>query len=313
MTYTNDNTLLISAYFADLQLSEMGGRSRHLAECKYLPSLKSIKKTSTPMTIWIDERYAETYHQQLYRWLQEAYQREMVLVYNLYTSAYYDTIRKLKVERSINSYGEQRSYDFCINKLKMISNSLDIYKDEFEYYWWIDAGLSYEVLYPYKYFPLIEVENHLERFSECDLMSPTLIQNLNALTEDKVTVFMINRPEHWVNVEEIPEYYTLGKTIIGGLFGGSRQAMQNLFAVIIPMVEGYLNKGQLYLEEVYLTLCYIHHPELFNVCAFDTWYSVNQKHALDSRGMPPKGKGFYHWIETLAGFPESTYETLENI
>lgn len=302
----NNNTILISAYFADLHLSEFGGRTKHLCESKYLPSLKSIKKTETPLYIWYDDRYHDEYYIRLRALTSE---QDILEGYSLYDSSLYMRLRKLKMKKDINSYRSQRSYDFCINKLWMIERSLH-HMPDYEYYWWMDMGLSYENLFPHKYFPFIHQENHWERFSECTLFCPELIKKLNQEASNKVSIFMINRPEHGVNRQEFPHYYDMGKTVIGGLFGGRKDIMQHFISKFLIFVEECIDQEKLYVEEVYLSIFYMMNPHMFNVYEFDTWYSQDQTHALDEYGQPPPGQAFFHHFEKLLDLKITEYQPI---
>jgi hypothetical protein len=288
------DTLLISAYFSHLQQSEFGGRSQHLAECKYLYSLKSMKKMQTPMVVWLDARYKDEYINKI---TPLTYEQTKFECMNLLDSPYYQIIKELKSSKGIELFGKERSYDFCINKMLMIKRTLEMYPG-YKYYWWIDAGLSYENNFPYKYFKYINDVGHQERFNECSLFDQPLIKGFNKqLQKNKVTAVMMTRAEHYIDPEEMPEIAGKSKTIIGGLFGGTKRMMVKMINELLPLMDAELAKGHLYLEEVYLTLLSARRPELFNLQTFDTWYSSDQKHALDEHGNPPPGDKFYEIFE----------------
>lgn len=294
------DTLLITAFFPYLKETEFGGRSWYLAEQKYLPSLKSISKTETEMLIWTqEERFQESFDKLKDFVPGTTYVQEL----SLWDSPRYHQIKELKFKKEIDSKGNERSYDFCINKLWMIRDAI-VEMHDLDYYFFIDAGLSYHNNIPDQYIPLTDQEGNISRFAECTLFNPKMIDGLKEIADqDKIFCIMMSRPEHAIDYEELPEYYKLQKTIIGGLFGGNKKTMLKFIDGLLPFVEDHLNKGHLYLEEVYLSLYYIEHPELFHVEEFDLWwhpgFACNFARQEDGSVLP--GRKFYTILEKLNG------------
>lgn len=306
----HSNTLLITAYFPYLQNTEFGGRSWYLAEQKYLPSLRSIAKTKAPLFIWTQkEQFQESYHKLKEFVLPSSY----IEAYSLFDSPLYSFIKELKVRKGINSQGNERSYDFCINKLLLIRDALVRFKDK-EYCFFIDAGLSYHNNIPDQYFPHTQEEHNIARYAECSLFSPKLIDGLKKIADqNKIFTIMMTRPEHAIDLNELPEYVALKKTIIGGLFGGKRSMMLQWFNELIPFVVQHLKNNHLYLEEVYLSLFYLKHPTWFHVELFDLWW--HSGFACDFARLPNgkvlPGRKFYTILEKLNGISNNDANDLD--
>lgn len=303
----NNQTLMISAYFADLHLTEMGGRRKNLCESKYIPSLKSLKKMEVPFAVWYDANYHHTYPSLLRTVLDG---NDVLLPYNLFAGPFYSKIKRLKTKYQINGCGEQRTYDLFIHRVIMMQETLRLFPD-YEYYWWIDAGLSYESLFPHKYLPFLKEQHHWQQFAECTVFRPCIVQNLNQDAGDQFSVFMINRCEYpWLN-DLFSDFRELNKTIIGGLMGGKKEVFSNFLTDFIPFIDDLLDRDYLALDETYFTMFWMKHPELFKIHPFYTWYNDDHHFAHDERGKPPKGKAFFHWIEEMAEIPITPYEAVD--
>jgi len=143
----------------------------------------------------------------------------------------------------------------------------------YDYYYWIDAGLSHSGLIPNKY---LEQTNHERRYYESSLFNNVFLNNLIKFTGDKF--FMIgkeNDKNYWSGTVDRKWYdqYDRKVHVIGGLFGGKKE----IWDEIVTIFENYLEKllpedKRLYHEELIMSLMRVNHNDMFVLKEFDTWW-----------------------------------------
>jgi hypothetical protein len=178
-----------------------------------------------------------------------------------------------------------------------LSDNLD---GDYEYYFWLDAGLSHSGLIPVKY---LSNEGYRGYF-ESMLFNNTFLKNLITFTDDKI--FLIgkeNLRNYWsgtVNPIHFKKYDS-SYHIIGGLFGGRLDQVKefvNLFDEKINVITKHDNR--LYHEEDIMTLIWRNNEEKFNVQFFDTWWHENERvSGVDMEELLQHNKSFYKILEEL--------------
>jgi hypothetical protein len=143
----------------------------------------------------------------------------------------------------------------------------------YDYYYWIDAGLSFDGLIPQKY---LNSYNGNKIGFNSPLFNNNFLKNLIAISKDKcVFISKENSKFFYSDTVDNKHYdrYDSSRHIIGGLFGGRKDIMLD----IIKMFKYYLVKvtiedKKLYYEEAIMSLMNCNHKELFITLNFDTWY-----------------------------------------
>ena len=168
----------------------------------------------------------------------------------------------------------------------------------YDYYYWIDAGLSHSGLIPNKYLNNTSSE---KRYFESTLFNNEFIRNVIEDTKDKflmlakenVTYFWSGTVDRKWYKEYDPSYH-----VVGGMFGGHKSQWD----IVVPIFEDYLQKIMedargLPHEENIMSLMKVNHPELFEVKTFDIWWTPDSgPRELDNSYYEDK-KSFYRILE----------------
>lgn len=175
---------------------------------------------------------------------------------------------------------------------------------DYDYYYWIDAGLSHCGLIPNKYLSLTGPHNR--GYYESNLFNNNFLEKLVNITDDKfVVISKENRRNYWsgtVNQKHFTNFDN-SRHIIGGLFGGNKI----LFNEIVNLFEKYVYRvteedNFLYHEEDIMTLLFRNHNELFTPLEFDIWWHEDERIAgADIEKLCRENKSFYKILEELNG------------
>src|SRR5262249_52026883 len=165
-------------------------------------------------------------------------------------------------------------------------------------FYWIDAGLSHPGLFPSRHLP--------RPGGRCDLFSPGLPIGLKRASG--FTVFelspLVGRRLHSVGVDEMEQIAGSGaesiKThIVGGVFGGRRDDVLQLYDEYAGVLARMLSAGLLGTEENILSIMYYRDRSRFAPWTFTTW------HHEDTGFIQPAAHDipFYRTLECLiAGY-----------
>jgi hypothetical protein len=178
------------------------------------------------------------------------------------------------------------------------------YEDSsYDYYFWIDAGLSHCGLIPDKHRTFMDTNNY-RKYYESNLFNNDFLNNLISETGEKFTIIgKENNRNYWSGTVNPIHFtnYDRSYHVIGGLFGGKKE----LWVEIVKFFKDYLVKvtnhdKKLYHEEDIMTLMFRNHEELFNVLKFDTWWHEDEK-ILDIKMQDflKENKSFYKILEEL--------------
>lgn len=291
----------ITAIYNNLYGTDFGGRIGRVGHYKY--SLLSLLKMSNAEFVCYVSK------EELPEHLDFFYTQNKIPEKNLKIISF--DLTKIKLNTLINKYKnieETRKSQRCkeIQYLKF----LWWYNEDktYDYYYWIDAGLSYSGLLPNKHRVHHDIlpENQKNRvYFESNLFNNIFLKNLTDYSETKF--FLVekeNKINHWANPvnEKWYKNYELTPYIIGGLFGGN----SSMWDKIVSIFEKYLidiieSDNYLPSEEQIMTLMYHNHKELFKTKYFETWlhednvksHSGLEENYLDTR------KSFYKILEEL--------------
>jgi hypothetical protein len=168
----------------------------------------------------------------------------------------------------------------------------------YDFYYWIDAGLSHCGLIPVKYL----VGTHPEqRYYESTLFNNDFLKNL---IEDTVDKFLIlgkeNDRNYWSGTLD-PKWYTnweRGIHIIGGLFGGHRDNWDKIVTLFEDYTKNVITEDKgLPHEENIMTLMYYNHKELFERKHFDIWWCRDNAPSGVADEMFEQNKSFFRILE----------------
>ena len=280
----------ITCIYSDLHGTDIGGRPHrhHHYRCSLLSLLKM---TNADFLCYTSDREMES--------LKHFFYMENDISEN-----------KLKFEtfsaliNSIKNVDETKKGDRCI-ELQYSKFSWWWNEDKsYDYYYWVDAGLSYNGLIPPKYLNFPDGER---RLYESTLFNNLFLENLITYTDDKFLI--LGKENHrflWAQTVDPKWYTTYSKHIhiIGGLFGGHKDKWDS----VINMFENYVVQilsdsiATLPHEEQIMSLMFYNHEDLFAIKQFDIWWPTKE--------IAPKGisddlfienKCFYKILEEFNG------------
>lgn len=275
-------TLLITSIYTKLWGTELGGRCGR--EWHYKQSLLNILNLSPTKCICFTstEEYDDlvTY---FYETNQISKDILELRVFNLGDTKYFKKLRKKKNIDEMKTI--DRCYEIQYNKFFWF----DLIEDRFEYdrVYWIDAGLSYNGLFPEEFITDVSIHGSYK----VNLFTPKLLHNINKKTEDKIFILAKNNTDRFHWSKTVPEQYynefDMSLHIIGGMFGGTPQMyelMRNNFEeLLLKLIK---NERSLYMEELIMSCLYYNNKDLYTTEFFDDWY----KRSPDETGV----RYFYH-------------------
>jgi hypothetical protein len=285
----------ITAIYSDLNGTEFGGRPSRKDHYRY--SLLSIlKMTDADFVCYTSSREIDSLKEFFYNEYNISKNKLKIYSFDLNQNEFFELIKKYKNIDSV------KNSDRCleIQYMKFIWFLLE--DMSYDYYFWIDAGLSHCGLIPNKH--LTNIGPHNRMYYESPLFNNKFLDNLIKNTKDKFTLIgKDNVRNYWsgtVNVSHFSKYDN-SIHIIGGLFGGKKE----LWIPIIDLFRKYVyqvteHDQRLYHEEDIMTLMFRNHGDMFFNYYFETWWHENERiSGLDILEHVKSNKSFYKILEEL--------------
>jgi hypothetical protein len=283
----------ITSIYSDLHGTEFGGRPNRGSHYRY-SLLSLLKMTDADFLCYTSDREIKDLKNFFYTEHNISNEQLKFEVFDIGNTKFKDIIDKYKViEEVIKS-------DRCVEV--QYSKFHWWWKEDksYDYYYWIDAGLSHCGLIPDKY--LTEAAA-MRRYYESNLFNNTFLKNLIEDTGDKfILLGKENDRNYWSGTVDPKWYTTYDRSIhiIGGLFGGHRDKWDNIVNIFENYLENLLTTEKItYHEEVIMTLMYFNHKELFERKHFDIWWFKGNAPAGVSDELFEHNKSFYKILEEL--------------
>ena len=257
----------ITCIYSDLSGTDLGGRPGRNGHYRW-SLLSLLKMSDADFLCYTSERELDSLKHFFYERNNVSPEKLEFRLYDIRNTRHANNLNKIKDVEGI------KKGDRCLEIQYLKFEWFDYEDGSYDYYYWIDAGLSHVGLFPNRYL----TSTHLEqRYYECSLFNNDFLKQLIEFTDDKF--FMIgkdNERNYWSGTVN-PKWYTnydRSIHIIGGVFGGHISKWRQ----IVDLFDGYLSKimeedGQHPYEELIMSLMSVNHPELFNKKFFDTWWS----------------------------------------
>ena len=297
ITIKENKTKFITAIYCNLYGTELGGRPSRGGHYRW-SLLSLLKMTDADFICYTSEEELNSLEQFFYEENNISKEKLQIVKFNLFDNEFSDIINQYKDVEGI------KRGDRCI-EIQYMKYIWFLSEDKsYDYYFWIDAGLSHSGLIPNKY--LIPGGPHNQSYYESSLFNNLFLKNLINNTGDKFTIIgKENDRNYWsgtVNPIHFTEYNRMIH-IIGGMFGGKKE----LWEPIIKLFRDYVYKvsehdKRLYHEEDIMTLMFRNHPELFYDYYFETWWHEDVRMVgTDMEEHVKNNKGFYKILEELNG------------
>jgi hypothetical protein len=288
----------ITCIYGDLYGTELGGRPSRFGH--YLNSLLSLlKMTDADFVCYTSTREIDKLKNFFYVENNISEDKLKFELSNLRTTRYESLLQKYKNYESAKT--SDRCFEIQYQKFSWWWNE----DKKYDYYYWIDAGLSHSGLIPNKY---LSVENGPSRFYESPLFNNDFLKNLKEFSGDKFFLIGKDNDRNFWSQTVDPKWYTnydRNIHIIGGLFGGKKE----LWDTLVPMFENYVDTiievdKRPFPEELFMTLMYYNHPEYFVRKHFDTWWCRDNAPRETPDSYFVENKSFYKILEELNNINE---------
>jgi hypothetical protein len=291
---------IITAIYSNLNGTELGGRPSRGGHYRW-SLLSLLKMNDADFICYTSEEELNSLEQFFYDENNISRNQLQFSVFNLHNNEFSELISKYKDVEGI------KRGDRCI-EIQYMKFIWFLSEDmSYDYYFWIDSGLSHCGLIPNKY--LTPGGHHSKSYYESSLFNNNFLENLISNARDKFTLIgKENDRNYWsgtVNPIHFTEYNRMIH-IIGGVFGGKKE----LWIPIINLFREYIYKvtehdKRLYHEEDILTLMFRNHPELFYNYYFETWWHENERiTGIDMTEHVKNNKSFYKILEELNNIHE---------
>ena len=281
----------ITSIYSDLHGTEFGGRPNRGTHYRY-SLLSLLKMTDADFLCYTSDREINDLTKFFYEDNGVSSDKLKLEIFDIGNTKFKDLILQHK------NIEEVKHSDRCVEV--QYSKFHWWWKEDksYDYYYWIDAGLSHCGLIPDKY--LTEV-GPMRCYYESNLFNNTFLKNLIEDTGDKfILLGKENDRNYWSGTVDPKWYTTYDRSIhiIGGLFGGHRDKWDNIVNIFENYLEKLLTTEKItYHEEVIMTLMYFNHKELFERKHFDIWWFKGNAPAGVTDELFENNKSFYKILE----------------
>lgn len=264
----------ITCIYSDLHGTEFGGRPSRGGHYRY--SLLSIlKMTDADFLCYTSERELQNLKDFFYQENNIDPNKLQFKVFELTKTKFQDIITKYKDVDSI------KKGDRCIEIQYSKFHWWWEEDQSYDYYFWIDAGLSHCGIIPNKY--LVGGFGYGEYFHS-SLFDNNFLKNLCQYTQDRfLIVSKDNVKNYWSGTVNRKWYndFSMDLHIIGGIFGGHKDRWSSIVSLFEDYTEKIITEDHtLPHEENVMSLMYYNHKDLFITKYFETWWHEDNYHSF---------------------------------
>lgn len=283
----------ITAIYSDLNGTDLGGRPSRGGHYRY-SLLSLLKMTNADFLCYTSDREIESLKNFFYEVHGVSQDKLKFQTFDLYQTKFKDLFAKRKNVEDIKK--GDRCLEIQYSKFSWWWNE----DKSYDYYYWIDAGLSHSGLIPVKYLTNSGAER---RYYESSLFNNDFLKNMIEDTSDKFLLLgKENDRNYWSGTVPQKYYFNYDRSIhiIGGLFGGHRDRWDQ----IITLFEDYATKilsdeeiPALPHEEQVMSLMYFNHQDLFVRKHFDIWWCKDNAPRGTTEELFANNKSFFRILE----------------
>lgn len=281
----------ITAIYSDLYGTEYGGRPHRNGHYRF-SLLSLLKMTDADFLCYTSEKELPSLINFFYEEYKVPPTKLQFRTFDISNTKFQSLINEFKnIEETKKS---DRCVEIQFSKFHWWWNE----DKSYDYYYWIDAGLSHCGLIPLKY---LTDKGITRRYYESSLFNNDFLKNLIEDTKDKFLILgKENERNYWSGTVDRKWYteYDRSIHIIGGLFGGHRDKWDN----IVNIFEDYLVKiisrdRGIPHEENIMTLMYYNHKDLFERKHFDIWWCRDNAPSGTTDELFQNNKSFFRILE----------------
>ena len=281
----------ITSIYSDLYGTEYGGRMNRGSHYRF-SLLSLLKMTDADFLCYTSDRELDSLKNFFYSEHQISPEKLKFQIFDISQTKFRDLINQCK------NIEETKKSDRCIeiqySKFHWWWNE----DKSYDYYYWIDAGLSHCGLIPLKY---LTDNGLIRKYYESSLFNNEFLKNLIVDTDDKFLIIgKENDRNFWSGTVDRKWYTEYDRLlhIIGGLFGGHKSKWDeavNLFENYVSNI--IVEDRDIPHEEQVMTLMYYNHKELFERKHFDIWWCRDNAPRGTSEELFQQNKSFYKILE----------------
>ena len=283
----------ITSIYSDLYGTEFGGRIGRNGHYRY-SLLSLLKMSDADFLCYTSDREIESLKQFFYVEHNVSPDKLKFQIFDIANTKFKDLINQYK------NVEETKKSDRCIevqySKFHWWWNE----DKSYDYYYWIDAGLSHCGLIPNKY---LSGEHPQQKFYESSLFSNSFLHNLIEDTNNKFFIIgKENDRNYWSGTVDRRWYKEYDRSIhvIGGLFGGHRDKWDEVVTLFEHYTETIISEDKgLPHEENIMSLMWVNHPELFERKHFDIWWCRDNAPQGVTEELFQQNKSFYKILEEI--------------
>jgi hypothetical protein len=283
----------ITSIYSDLYGTEYGGRIGRGGHYRY-SLLSLLKMTDADFLCYTSDRELPSLVNFFYEIHSISPEKLKFSVFDISQTKFKDLIQQYK------DFEMTKKSDRCIeiqySKFHWWWNE----DKSYDYYYWIDAGLSHCGLIPLKYLTSEYVE---QRYYESSLFNNSFLSNLIQDTNNKFFIIgKENERNYWSGTLNAKWYteYDRSYHIIGGLFGGHKDKWDEIVNLFETYTENVITEDKgLPHEENVMSLMYYNNKELFEKKDFDIWWCPDSAPAGVEEDWFVKNKSFYKILTEL--------------
>ncbi len=269
---------------------------------RFYKSLANISKTLVPIVIYTNPGNKDY----LYNFCISnfAHKDFTIIELDLQNLDYFERTEKLKEHNLQINKKTDRYAQLVLSKMYMIEHALDNNFYNTQKYFWIDAGLSFQSLFPDRW-----RDGVVGEYFKYTCFNPSLITKLDNFTKEKLFVIVYNTGygmyllneglyEPADRIKEANKHYT-----VGGLWGGNKEQLYKMMVIYKLMLfkvldvwekEKTTTHRRLFFEEPIFSAIVCNNPENFYIEQFDTWYQENDSSQI--KNILPGMRNFYKII-----------------
>ena len=283
----------ITAIYNDLFGTEFGGRINRFFHYRW--SLVSLlRMTNADFICYTSEREKDELCDFFYNKNNISKEQLKIVEFDLNNKKGIEFIDEYKNIEDIKK--SDRCLEIQYNKFFWFLNE-DM---SYDYYYWLDAGLSHCGLLPDKYLTYCD---EYRGYFDSYFFDNNFLENLLKKTEDKISIFAKDNHRNFWSGTIPQDYYNVYDSsvhIIGGLFGGKKENMKWFVDEFISKLNTVTNEQKnLYSEEQIMSLIYQNNKEKFKTFDFDVWWHETN----GPKGLPEDffivNKSFYKSLEDI--------------
>jgi hypothetical protein len=256
----------ITSIYSDLYGTEFGGRIGRSGH--YRESLLSLlKMTDADFLCYTSEREFDSLKDFFYTQNNVSEKKLKLVIFDISNNKFKDLINQYK------NIEETKKSDRCIEIQYLKFNWWWNEDKSYDYYYWIDAGLSHTGLFATKH---LGKEGYYKQMFDCSLFNNVFLKNLIKKSNDKFLIIGKDNVRHFWSGTVGNHWYTDYDNsihVIGGIFGGHKSLWDNVTTLFEDYAKNIIETDHtIPHEENIMSLMYFNHKELFEMLKFDHWW-----------------------------------------